>query len=265
MKSPALYVQLAERFLRDIAGGRLRAGDKLPTEDELIRRHGVSRITVRQALDVLRQRGLVERFPRRGSFVSAPRAMSVWTISSIEDVIHAGAEVDKRVLDWRVVKAGKGIGGPWRPGQELYRLRSLRSRDGAPLHYIEVYVPAAIGQRLRAADLQRATLVELIEHKLGIPVVGGEEEIGAAVADEALARRLKVAVGSPVLVLDMVFVGVDGQPVESSRAWYPADKFRRKNRLAGGTIPEPPGSAAPGAGTGLLPGTRPDREWTRGT
>jgi GntR family transcriptional regulator len=129
------------------------------------------------------------------------------------------------------------------PGQDLYRLRSLRSQDGEPLHYIEVYVPAGIGRRLRADDLERATLVELMERKLGIPVVGGEEEIGAAVADERLARRLQVPVGFPVLVLDMVFVGVDGKPVESSRAWYRADKFKRRNRLAREALaraPDPP-------------------------
>jgi hypothetical protein len=190
--------------------------------------------------------------------------MSVWTIASIEDVIQAGSEVDKTVLDWRVVRVGKGTGGPWAPGQELYRLRSLRSQGGAPLHYIEVYVPVAIGRRLRAEDLERATLVELIERKLGVPVVGGEEEIGAAVADERLARRLQVPVGAPLLVLDMVFVDVSGQPIESSRAWYRADKFKRKNRLGGGTLGQARGTAAREA-LALAPGSRTAGEWPRDT
>lgn len=237
MKHAALYLQIADAFLRDIAAGRLRPGDKLPTEEEIMRLHRVSRITVRQALDVLRQRGLLERFPRRGSFVTAPSPVSVWTITSIEDVIHAGSEVDKKVIDWRRVRVPPKPGWlPWPPGEELYRLRSLRSQDGLPLHYIEVYVPAALGQQLSIDDLKRATVVELLEHKLGVSVVGGEEEIFATVADAALARRLKVPHGSPLLVLDMVFHGADGKPIESSRAWYRADKFKRKNRLGGGTL-----------------------------
>jgi GntR family transcriptional regulator len=138
-------------------------------------------------------------------------------------------------------------------------LRSLRSQDGLPLHYIEVCVPAVLGERLSIDDLKRATVVELLEHKLGVPVVGGEEEIFATLADGALARRLKVPQGSPLLVLDMVFHGADGKPIESSRAWYRADKFKRKNRLGGGTLA---GNGRVGVDTAVPPSpsiARPER------
>lgn len=237
MKHTALYLQIADAFLRDIAEGRLRVGDKLPTEDQLMRQYAVSRITVRQALDVLRQQGLLERFPRRGSFVTAPSATSTWTISSIRDVIDAGSEVEKKVIDWgpfRVPTKPRWL--PWPPGERLYRLRSVRSQDRLPLYYIEVCVPAKLGKQLLLEDLERATVTELLNHKLGISIAGGEEEIFATVADRALAGRLGVRPGWPLLVLDMVFHAADGKPLEAARAWYRADKFRRKNRLSGAAL-----------------------------
>jgi GntR family transcriptional regulator len=237
VKQPALYLQIADAFLRDIAAGRLRAGDKIPIEDEIMRQYRVSRITVRQALDVLRQRGLLERFPRRGSFVTSPSSMSVWTIASISDVIDAGWEVEKKVIDWRAFRVpGKPGWLPWSPGERLYRLRSVRSQDGMPLYYIEVYVPALFGKQLSLDDLERVTVTELLNHKLGIPIAGGEEEIFATVASGTLARRLGVRPGSPLLVLDMVFHAADGKPLEAARAWYRADKFKRKNRLRGAAL-----------------------------
>jgi hypothetical protein len=117
-------------------------------------------------------------------------------------------------------------------GPLAYRVRAVRSRDGAPLYYVEVFVPPAIGRRLSAADLARATVLELLETKLGIPVAGGTEEISAGLADAGLARRLQVRPGTPVLILDVMLHGADGRPLEYARAWYRADQFRRRNQVS---------------------------------
>jgi GntR family transcriptional regulator len=72
----------------------------------------------------------------------------------------------------------------------------------------------------------------MIEDKLGLPVMRGEEEISVAAVGPALARRLHVLPGSPVLVLEITYFGVDGRPLEYTRLWYRADRFRRRNQLA---------------------------------
>jgi GntR family transcriptional regulator len=232
-----LYLRVRDSLLAAITEGRLRAGEKIPTEEDLVRAHGVSRVTVRQALALLREQGLIERFPRRGSFVADQPRPSTWTASSIEDVLHVGAETVPDILEWRAVRApeaARRLG--LAPGQPVFRLRSVRSDKGTPLYYLEAFVPQAIGRRLLREDLRLAMLIELLENKLGLFVASGLEEITAGVADRALAARLRVRVGTPLLILDLTYFGADGRPVEHARAWYRADRFLRRNLLARGRL-----------------------------
>lgn len=228
-----LYARLAESLLGDIGASRLRPGDKLPSEAELGRRHRVSRITVRQALALVRQRGLIERYPGLGTFVTSARAMTVWTISSTADYARNAAESDLAVLEWRRVMPPAEVDRFFGlSGERVYRLCAVRSDGGMPFYYVEVYVPVAVGRRLSRADLSRGTVIELLEEKLGITVASGTEEISAGVAHAGLARRLRIQPGAPVLILDVMLHGVAGRPLEYAKAWYRADRFRRRNQLA---------------------------------
>lgn len=227
-----LYRNLARVLLGDIAKGRLRPGDRLPTEDELGRAFQVSRITVRQAFDILRGRGLVERIAGRGSFVTSPPGVYVMTVNSIEDVLQAGADSDLTVLAWTAVRPGPTVERRLRlAGQRAYVLRSVRRRDGAPLCYSETYTPLDIGRRLDPDDVRRRTVLETIETKLGLQVGTAVEEISAGVADRTLGARLQIARGSPLVIVEMTFVDVSDRPIEYFRTAYRADRFKRQSQL----------------------------------
>lgn len=228
----ALYRTLAHRLLADIARGRRRPGDRLPTEDELMEAFGVSRITVRQAFDLLRQRGLVERVAGRGSFVASPPGAYVMTIGSVEDVLQAGSHSEVTVLEWKPVRPDLPVERRLRlSGSRAYVLRSVRRRDGAPLCYSETYTTLDIGRRIDAGELHRHTVLETIETKLGIPVGTAVEEISAGVTDRALAAHLEVPRGSPIVIVEMTFEDVSGHPIEYFRTSYRADRFTRRNQL----------------------------------
>lgn len=229
-RPPPLYVKIARSLLGDIARGRLRTGDRLPTEDDLIAAFGVSRITVRQAFDVLRRRGLVERIAGRGSFVTTPPGAYVMTIGSIEDVVQAGADTDIRILEWKAVRPAPAVERRLH-ARRAWVLRSVRSRGGVPLCYSETYAPVDIGRRIERAELLRRTVLETIESKLGIQIGSAAEEISGAVADRALARHLGVPRGAPIVIVEMTFVDVEDRPIEYFKTSYRADQFRRRNRL----------------------------------
>jgi GntR family transcriptional regulator len=229
-RTPPLYVKIARTLLGHIARGRLRTGDRLPTEDELIETFGVSRITVRQAFDVLRRRGLVERIAGRGSFVTSPPGAYVMTIASIEDVVQAGADSDVRILEWKAVRPAPAVERRLH-ARRAYVLRSVRTRDGAPLCYSETYTTVDIGRRIDRAELLRRTLLETIESKLGRQIGSASEEISGAVADRALARHLGLPPGAPLVIVEMTFVDLDDHPLEYFKTCYRADTFRRRNRL----------------------------------
>ncbi|MEX2147861.1 MAG: GntR family transcriptional regulator [Candidatus Rokuibacteriota bacterium] len=229
-RPPPLYMKIARSLLGDIARGRLRTGDRLPTEDDLIAAFGVSRVTVRQAFDVLRRRGLVERIAGRGSFVTSPPGAYVMTIASIEDVVQAGADTDIRIIEWKAVRPAPAVERRLH-ARRAYVLRSVRSREGAPLCYSETYTTIDIGRRIERAELVRRTVLETIESKLGIQIGSAAEEISGAVADRALARHLSVPRGAPIVIVEMTFVDVEDRPIEYFKTCYRADQFRRRNRL----------------------------------
>lgn len=226
-----LYARLADGVRADILEGRLKPGDRLPTEAELSRIHEVSRITVRQALDVLRQRGLIERFSGRGSFVTTPADSVAWTIDSIDDIIRLSAQT--HILGWKPVPAPATVAKFFgNPGERVYRLRGVRERGGIPIHYIEVYAPFGLGRRLDREDLVQHTVVNLIETKLRLPITGAMEEVSAQLAGAAIARHLRVPVGSPLLVQEIKFFGLEHRPLECLRVWWRADQFKRRMELA---------------------------------
>ncbi len=231
-RKPPLYRTLARSLLGDIAKGRRRPGDRLPTEDELIKAFGVSRITVRQAFDLLRQRGLVERVAGRGSFVARPPGAYVMTINSIEDVLEAGSHSEVTVLEWKAVRPEPAVERRLRlAGQPAYALRSVRHRDGAPLCYSETYTTLDIGRRIDPAALRHHTVLETIEATLGIAVGTAVEEISAGVTDRSLSVHLAVPRGSPLVIVEMTFVDVSDRPVEYFKTSYRADRFTRRNQL----------------------------------
>jgi GntR family transcriptional regulator len=235
MRTKPLYVQVRDALFKRIASGELGSGDRLPTEDALMRTHGVSRITVRQAFELLQHEGLVERFAGRGTFVTSRPPTAGWTASSIDDVLQLGAETLPEKFEWKavrdpVVASRLAIAAD----EKIYRLRAVRVHRGIPVYFIEAFVPAHIGRRLHRDDLASAMLISVIEQKLGIPIVSGLEEITAGVASQQLARHLRVAQGKPLLILDLTYSGADGKPIEFARAWYRADMFRRRNVLSRG-------------------------------
>jgi GntR family transcriptional regulator len=241
-KGRPLYQRLADHLLAHVAQGRLRPGDRLPTESDLMREHRMSRITVRQALEVLRQRGLVERYAGRGTFVTRSPGAAVWTLETVEDVAQAGAQTDIKIFSWKLVRTLPPLVERQLAlaGRSAYRLRAVRSSGGIPLYYEDLYVRADVGRRLRREDLDRATVLELIDTKLGIPLMRGIEEVSAGVAEPTLARRLGVRAGAPTLILDIVYFDAARRPVVYVKAWYRADRFTRRNELRRRTAPADP-------------------------
>ena len=235
MRDQPLYLRVKEKLLDRIRVQKLRPGSKLPTEDEMMAAYGVSRITVRKAVELLQREGLVERFPRRGTFIASGVDDAAWIASSMDDVLRVSAETVPAWMEWKAIHSKPIAQRLQVPGKEaLYRLRSLREYRGVPIYFLESFVPGFIGRKLTRSDLQRGVLLFLTEEKLGVKVARGIEEITAGVADRALANKLKVKVGAPLLILEIVYFDFFNRPVQYARTWYRADKFKRSNLLIRG-------------------------------
>jgi GntR family transcriptional regulator len=216
------YLDLAEALRERIAAGATGA---LASEAELGREYGVSRVTVRRALDVLRDEGLVTARQGVGWFVAVdPVRQSLGRVTTVEAALEAaGARAERRVLEFAFEPApadvAKALGLP--SDGEVLRATRLTLADGEPFAVVTVWVPASIGAGLSRAEVERSTFYDLL------PLQGVEpgrivQSITAVAADAPTARRLDVGVGAPLLAVRRVTYDRHGDAVIVAEHRYAA-------------------------------------------
>ncbi|MCX6551611.1 MAG: GntR family transcriptional regulator, partial [Acidobacteria bacterium] len=239
-RSVPLYYQLANLLTEKIMSRELHTGDRLPTEVELVEQYGISRITVRQALRVLEQEGLIRREVGRGTFVTdyRPFTGALKVEGSLEDVISLGQN-PVRVLDVRTVKAepddAEKLGIP--VGSPLVRATRIRMYHDEPYSYIVNDLPHEIGKRFQKNDW-KGVVLKVIEEKLKPPLREAEQTVRASLADARLAQLLKTKVGAPLLAVERVVRTDHGRVVERVRIHYRSDIYAMKVHLSRGEHPE---------------------------
>lgn len=213
------YAQIADELRARVESGQYGAGRLLPSEAELSTGFDASRVTVRRALEVLREEGLVDSRQGFGWFVAAdPVRQALGRLGTIESQLAAeGVTSTRRVLDFRFIKA------PPRVRQVLgvdtvLRVRRLNLADGEPFALVTVWCPELYGAELSRADVERSSFYELI----GVSLGGAVQTIGAAAASRADADLLGVLEGSPVLRCERITSSVDETPVLFSEHVFPA-------------------------------------------
>lgn len=230
-----LYRRISDELKARIEAGEYTPGDRLPSELELARTYGVSRITSRQALDLLGVEGLLVRRQGMGSFV-APRRVTqplVRLTDFVEDMAEAGLQPESRILSFATDTAPVGIAAilDLDPGAEIYRLDRLRLADDSPIAFDWTWLPLQFGRLLMEQDLTRRTIYSILEEEYGIPVVSGEYTLGAAVADAEQAALLGVPPGAPLLVFDRTSRTSSAKPVYFQRRFYRADRVQYRLNL----------------------------------
>ena len=215
------YLEIAEDLRRQLASGDLAPGRVLPSEAELGRAYAASRVTVRRALDVLREEGLVDARQGFGWFVAAdPLRQSLGRLGTIEGQLAAsGLTPERRVLDFEFVAAPRWVAEVLGAGTVL-RVRRLNLADGEPFARVTVWCPERLGSALSRDEVERSPFYELLPVELG----GATQTIGAAAASAEDARVLAVPEGSPVLVCRRITTSVDGEPVLLSEHVFPAHR-----------------------------------------
>ncbi len=165
-----LYYQLENLLREKILSGAFGAGDRLPTESDLIRDYGVSRITVRQALAALAEEGLIERRQGRGTFAAERRAQrrpfesAIHFTGSLDELIDMALDTPIRVLETTRIEADQreaellGL----QAGEPVYRFKRLRLREDNPFSLIVNYLPAEIGARITDEELSSSSLLRLL-------------------------------------------------------------------------------------------------------
>lgn len=231
-----LYHQIYVLLREQILGGIYGDNELVPTEQELTRRFGVSRITAKRALNELAAEGLVVR--RRGKGTTVASRVAVPAVNAnisglLENLLMMGLKTKVEILDLAYVPASDDVAKALAvsAGAEVQRAVRVRSLDGAPLSYTTSYVPAALGRTYSRKDLATKPLLELLE-RAGVLIGSADQSIGAVLADSVVAPRLGVRIGAPLLSVTRTVFDQHGRPVEYIAILYRPDRYQYRMKLA---------------------------------
>lgn len=196
-------------------------GSLLPSESELSREFAASRVTIRRALEVVREDGLIAARQGFGWFVSTePVRQSLERLGTIESQLEtSGRDPARRVLDFSFESPPSHVRKLLGATKAL-RVKRVSLADGEPFAVVTVWCPAALGQKLSMDEVERRPFSELIDVELR----GATQTIGADSADAELAALLAVPVGAPLLKCQRVTTDLDGNPVLVSEHYFPAHR-----------------------------------------
>ncbi|CAG6396087.1 GntR family transcriptional regulator [Streptomyces cocklensis] len=223
-------------------------GDPIPSERTLCEQLGVSRPTLRSAVDELVTTGLLVREHGRGMFVA--RAKITQELAPGPDAYRlpqASGSWASKVLEFTTVQAGARVGRRLHisPAAEITYIARLRLVDDEPMAIEYLHVPAALVPGLRPEDMESGDFYDFLRERHGVRVREAVQSIEPTVTNEEEARLIGVPVLSPALLFERLTKDSTGRPVEYVHSVYRGDRYRIVSRLAlGDTVPATPLSAA---------------------
>jgi GntR family transcriptional regulator len=238
-----LYYQVMRDLKEQIVSGKLAPGSRLPSEASLTGRYHVSRVVIRQALQILEDEGLIDRERGRGTFVSqqvvddaAPRITG-----SLEDLIHMSPGTTLRVAEFRLVKVTPDLAEVFATAldADLFFVKRVRLVEEKPLAVLTNYIPLEVGARISLNDLTRQPLITLIEQQADVDIEWASQLYEAVAADQEMAELLEVDPLTPLLKLTLTVYSAEGDVVDLARVFYRSDRYKHRgfltrNRKGGG-------------------------------
>jgi GntR family transcriptional regulator len=212
----------------------LDMGDAIPSERQLSADLGVSRLTVRAALDDLVREGHLVRRRGAGTFVSEPKIAQELTMTSFtEDMRRRGMTPKSKTLELRVVPAGARLGRIFHvsPSEPIVVAKRLRLADEETMAIETLHVREALVPGLSGKDLERS-FYELLQSR-GVSIVSGVETIEATVTNEEESAQLGVPLHSPAFLFERTTRAEDGSVVEFVQSTYRGDRYQLVTELSG--------------------------------
>ena len=260
MTSPR-FTEIAQDLRERVALGDVSRDGALESETEMCARYGVSRPTVRRALELLRDEGLLQSRQGAGWFVIGsaihqPLALGTFRHAG-SALAESGATVCREVTEFSFVTAPPGaaavLGLP--SGSSVLHVRSVRRVDGESLDVAHEWVPESFAARVSRADAVDPGVWGSLSRG-GHPIATVRQTITAGVASDADAALLRTSPGMPLLLVRRLALGAGGIPLALSDHRYLAHRFALEVEFNSGpsaSAPEPPGLRAVPTSTQEIP------------
>ena len=224
-----LYAQLEEILRAKISGGEWQTNQRIPSENELNKIYGVSRMTARGVLTKLVNDGLLFRVPGKGTFVASVKISTVSpAYRGVREQLEAmGYETSTELLGIGREAPSVKVREKLRldAGQDVYAIHRVRSVQGKPISLHHSYVPAHLAPDLDRHDTVNEQLCVVLETNFSLAMKYVEENLEAVSVTTEESRLLQMRKGQPVLVLEDLISDVRGTPFEYSSIVFRGDKI----------------------------------------
>jgi GntR family transcriptional regulator len=226
----ALYYQLAELLREQIEDGQLQIGERIPSVRALAAQHGISQVTVRQALGELIKQGLLDVRRGVGTFVASPKIAydSLFLTGFSEDMLSRGLMTHAKLLHLAVETPTVHIAQQLAITKEEMVIRIVRQRysNGEPVVLDQSYLPSELCPGLEKEDLGSKSLYALLEGRWHLKLAHSTQWLEATGANDYEAELFGLPAGAPVILVRGVTYLADERPVEYFKVVYRGDRFK---------------------------------------
>jgi len=229
-----IYYQIKQTIKTWIINKEFNPGGKIPSENELAERFGVSRLTIRQAISQLTQEGFLISRRGEGTFVTDnAHLIDSWNFefrgliddfffAQISEVKTKSVQINKTMAP-RAIQEKLGLSRETEKDIQIKRLRYVRDRL---LTFSVNYLPIEIGAKLQEQALYEKSLLQILEQDLGINFTEAVQTIEASFASPEVAQHLAIPSGSPILFIERIMYTKRKKPVEIFQSSYRGDMYK---------------------------------------
>ena len=225
-----LYVQIADSLLEQIATGRLSPDQQLPSERELSKQLKVSRVTLRAALSVLDNKGLLVRRPGDGTYIAKPKIdrQAAKLVPFTKSMSSRGYQASARLIifEYRLAEVSVADRLKIPVSAPVYYFQRLRFINQNPVLLETCSIPVRRFSNLEDYDIENRSTYEILETEYGIAAHHSQQSLEAVAATEFEAELLGIDPGAPLMLESRLSFDSDGLPIEYGHDLYRGDQFR---------------------------------------
>jgi GntR family transcriptional regulator len=230
------YIQIAESLLRRIESGELTAGARLPPERELSKTLGVTRSTVREAFNVLEDRGLLIRRQGQGTFVATPKIerQAAKLVPFTKGMEKRGFKTENKMISLEKIPAEASMAAELNipVSDPVFFIHRVRLINKEPVLLERLFVPEIRFPDLDQFDFSKRSLYEVMETEFGVKVSRARQSLEPVAASESEAKLLNISVSAPLMLERRVAFDQNDHPVEYARDLFRGDRFRFVTEVA---------------------------------
>ena len=223
-----LYIQIMRLLVDEIGRGTWGIGDRIPSEDELAVRFGVSKITIRQAISNLAADGYLIKVQGRGTFVAGNEPVVGLTMKTgfTDGLFGRGVQETREVLERGAVEPPAEVRRLLGVDGEIYRIATRRMAEGVPVSSDESFIPAGLLPGIEGEDLGGFALFAAIQARGTRKVFKMRQTVEITALNAEEAEILGASAGKPVLAVHRLLIGVENQPLAYSRIVEIGERFK---------------------------------------